>query len=163
MPSENRSEQAIIVLDMINDIAHPESKNFEQATSEIIPLLQGELKYFRERMRPVIFCQTQSGKTEKSFSEQVIQPLSPRAQEISIAKKTDNAFLGTDLYEILVKLKIERLSIVGAFTHTSVIKTVGSALDLGFSVVVPETCVCAKSQQDHLAALHLINRWLSAG
>lgn len=160
MLGENRSEQALIILDMINDIAHPEGGNFEPATLEIVPLVQGELKYFRERMRLVIFVHTDMGEGH-DFKTQIIQSLSPRSKEIILSKKGPNAFFDTDLAKILHEHRIGSVAIVGAFSHTSVARTVASALDHGFSVVVPETCTCSRKPQDHQAALHLINGWLS--
>jgi len=164
--NENRSERAIIILDMINKFAHVEGSQFEPRTADIIPYLQGEVQYFRERMRPVIFSNTfelLDQPTEKDdFDQQIIQPLSPRSGEILIKKDRPNAFYRTELSDMLFNWKIRNLTIVGAFSHTSVLMTAVSALDYGFSVVVPETCVCANNSEDHTAALHVISRWLTA-
>lgn len=167
MLGENRSERAILILDMINDLAHPEGRNFVASTADIIPFVQGELQYFRERMRPVVFCSTQMNDNvddlgNDGLEARVIQALSPRTGEISIAKPRPNAFFATDLLRVLQGLKVKTLTIVGVFSHTSVITTTASALDQGFSVVVPETCICAQDALDHAAALRLINRWLTS-
>lgn len=167
MLGENRSERAILILDMINDVAHPEGKNFDASTADIIPFVQGELQYFRERTRPVVFCNTKMTQkpqdpAHEDFGARVIQALSPRTGEITITKTRPNAFFATDLLRVLQGLKVKNLTIVGAFSHKSVITTAASALDNGFSVVVPETCVCAADAADHIAALRLINRWLNS-
>ncbi len=166
MLGDNRSERAIVVLDMINDMAHPEGRNYAASTTDIIPFLQGELQYFRERMRPVIFCNTVIAASAKpltvDFPERVIQALSPRTGEICVTKTRPNAFFDTNLLQVLTGLKVKNITIVGAFSHTSVITTAASARDHGFSVVVPETCVCASDPLDHQAALRLINRWLNS-
>ncbi len=167
MLGEDRSERAILILDMINDIAHPEGRNFDGSTNDIIPFVQGELQYFRERMRPVIFCNSEPDKASgpsnaDSFRERVIQALSPRTGEICITKTRPSAFFNTNLLHALKTIKVSDLTIVGAFSHTSVIATTFSALDHGFSVVVPETCICAANPHDHAAALRLINRWLNS-
>jgi len=155
---ENRSEQAIIIIDMINNIAHPNGENYASATKEIIPLVQGELKYFRERMQPVIFCNT---KKNSLFNQQIIHELSPHPQEVLLLKKSFNAFFETNLLKVLHENRVKSLTIVGVFTHESILRTVASALDHGFSVVVPETCTCSKTPEDQEAALLCINRWLS--
>ncbi len=116
--------------------------------------MQGELQYFRERMRPVIFCNTVG-------NGGVIQALLPRTGEVCVSKTGPNAFYETELLTVLKSLKVTYLTIVGAFSHASVLATAIAALDHGFSVVVPETCVCAADTNDHVAALRLINRWLS--
>lgn len=166
MLDENRSERAIIVLDMINEFAHSEGNQYEMATADIIPYVKGELQYFRERMRPVVYCNTAILRTNHAdisvnFRSSVIQTLSPRTGEISLTKRRPNAFYETELLSILNNLKVRALTIVGSFSHTSVLTTAATALDHGFSVVVPETCVCAGNVQDHAAALRLINRWLT--
>ena len=166
MLDENRSERAIIILDMINKFAHVEGSCFTEASVDVIPFLQGEVQYFRERMRPVIFGNTGATApailTEREqFDQQVIQPLSPRNGELLVRKTRPNAFFQTELLDILLNLKIRNLTIVGAFSHTSVLMTAASALDCGFSVVVPETCVYSQDPEDHAAALRLIHRWLN--
>lgn len=165
MLGENRSERAILVLDMINEFAHKEGRQYEVSTVDIVPFIQGELQYFRERMRPVIFCNTlvdyETREEGENFATEVIQALSPRTGEVCLSKTRPNAFFRTDLADILLSLRVRNLTIVGAFSHTSVITTAACALERGLSVVVPETCVCAPYPQDHAAALRLINRWLN--
>jgi nicotinamidase-related amidase len=164
---ENRSERAMIILDMTNEIAHPEGSKYEPTTVDIIPYLQGELTYFRERMRPVIFCYTlPTHHADQSievvdFNAKIVHPLSPRSKEICIVKQRPNAFFKTDLIDVLQNLRVRNLTIVGAMAHTSVLTTAASALDYGFSVVVPETCVCSGNPHDQAAALCLINTWVS--
>jgi nicotinamidase-related amidase len=163
--NDSRSGRAIVILDMINDFAHVEGARYEVSTQDIIPFIQGEVQYFRERMRPVIFCNNSTGYGQgdnnvQDFGCQVIQALSPRNGEISIKKNRPNAFFKTDLVDILLSLKVGKLTIVGVFSHTSILMTAAAALDYGFDVVVPETCICADNAQDHIASLRLINRWL---
>lgn len=164
MSSENRS-RAVIVLDMVNDLSHREGRDFVPSTSEIIPFIQGELQYFRERMRPVIFCNTVASHhhetKEADHQSNVIQALSPRVGEIIVKKTRPNAFFGTDLLAILTDANLRELTIVGVCSHTAVLSTAIAALDHGFFVVVPETCVWAPDSQDHAAALRIISRWLS--
>lgn len=167
MLGEERSERAILILDMVNDVAHQQGRNFERATQDIIPFVQGELQYFRERTRQAIFCNTvdkrHSADADASINpSSVIQALSPRTGEICVSKTRPNAFFGTELLHILTTLKAKNLTIVGAYSHTSVLATAMSALDHGFSVVVPETCICAPDMNDHIAALRIFNRWLSS-
>jgi nicotinamidase-related amidase len=162
---KKRSEQAILILDMINEFGHLDGNRFESGIVDIIPYVQGELQYFRERMRPVIFCNSElpnDAGDESLIRSQVIQALSPRTGEISIKKTHHNAFYKTDLANILAALDVCDLTIVGAFSHESVIITAAAAIDHGYAVVIPETCILGDNQQDHQAALRLINRWLKA-
>lgn len=158
MLGENRSERAIVLVDLINEFAHPEGKRFIAGAKDIIPYVQGELQYFRERMRPVLFCSSIINR-EQSFLDEVIRELTPRRGEICIKKSKADAFLHTDLAATLHNLKVKTLTIVGLPLTSSISLTAASALQHGFSVVVPETCVCSHDEQDHLAALRLITLW----
>ncbi len=160
MLGENRSERAILVIDMINEFADSAGGSFIPGAKEIIPYILGELQYFRERMRPVIFCTTQWPKTTDQRSE-VIRELSPRSKEICINKARPNAFFNTELKAILDQMKVKNITLVGVPFHTSIVLTAASALDNGFSVVVPETCVCSANEQDYASALRIFTRWLS--
>lgn len=158
MLGENRSGRAIVLVDLINDYAHLEGRRYLPGVKDIIPYVQGELQYFRDRMRPVLFCNTaQVG--AKNFYGQVIRELTPRTGEISINKNHPDAFLHTDLFIILKNLKVKTLTIVGCPLTESIILTAASALQLGFSVVVPETCVCARTEQEQATALRLLSLW----
>lgn len=159
MLGENRSGRAIVLVDLTNEFAHPDGSGFVPQALDIIPLVQGELQYFRERMRPIFFCNTVQAHSG-SFGE-VIRELRPRTGEICIEKKYPDAFLHTDLFSILAKLKVKNLTIVGLSAPTSILLTAASALQHGYSVVVPETCVCSplEHEAEHAAALRLIALW----
>ncbi len=159
MLGENRSERAILVVDMINEFANEGGQSYIPSSREIIPYILGELQYFRERMRPVIFCNTQWEQAE--LRSEVIRELSPRTKEICLNKSRPNAFYNTELKAILQQLKVKTLTIVGVPFHTSILLSAASALDNGFSVVVPETCVCSASEQDYAASLRIMSRWLA--
>lgn len=150
--SENKSGRAILVVDMVEELEHEESKAYSVASQEILPFVQGELQYFRDRMRPVIFCMS-------AENSRIIRALSPRTGELCIKKDRPNAFFNTTLSDILNSLKVKTLTIVGMPLHTSVLLTAAAAIDHGFSIVVPETCVCSIDEHDHSAALRLVNRW----
>lgn len=152
MLGENKSRRALIVVNMTDHFAHQDGACYIKTSKEIIPFVQGELQYFRDRMRPVIFCSTKA-------RGNIIRELSPRRGEICIEKEKANAFLNTNLGQILLDQKVKNLTIVGLQLYNSVLLSAAAALLEGFSVVVPETCVCSDREQEHLAALRLFNRW----
>ena len=63
MLGENKSGRALIIVNMTDHFAHQNGARYVTASQEeIIPFVQGELQYFRDRMRPVVFCSmAQSG------------------------------------------------------------------------------------------------------
>ncbi len=152
MAHENTLGRALLVIDMTHKFAHCESSFYINNATDIIPFIQGELQYFRDRMRPIIFCST-------ALSGSIIRELSPRQGELCVEKKSYNAFLNTNLVNLLAKNNIQKITLVGLQLYDSILVTAASALELGFSVVVPETCVASDNELDHIAALQLINRW----
>lgn len=144
MPPSKESDRALIVIDMTVDrvAAVP-------GALDLVRYVQGELKYFRERGRPVLFVCTGEG-------AQVIPELTPRTGERIVVKKHLSAFFGTPLSELLPPDQVKRLTLTGLETNTSILLTAADALARGYHVVVPEPCVCAVDQKDHDYALRQI-------
>lgn len=118
---------------------------------DLIRYIRGELRYFRERGRPVIFACSERGDGKPG----VIAELTPRTGETVLFRHTPSAFHDTGLDETL-PTEVRRLTLVGVETHTSILLTAGDAYARGFQVVVPEPCACAKDPADHAYAMRLI-------
>ena len=150
------SDRALLILDMVADRVAAAGP----LATTIVRYVQGELRYFRERGRPVIFACTAPDLDEPP---QIIQELTPRSDERVMWKSAPSAFFDTDLGETLKELEIARLTLVGLETHTSVLLTAADAVARGFQVVVPDPCVCAADPDDHKFALRQIRevwpRW----
>jgi nicotinamidase/pyrazinamidase len=142
------SDRALLILDMVQD--HVDAVPGAQG---IVRYVQGELRYFRERGRPVIFACTAP---DLLHPPQIIQELTPRSDERIMWKSAPSAFFDTDLGDSLRDLKVRRLTLVGLETHTSVLLTAADAVARGFQVVVPDPCVCATDLEDHRFALRQI-------
>lgn len=124
---------------------------------DLIRYIRGELRYFRERDRPVIFTCREGAMSRR---EGVVVPeLTPRTTERVLFRHTPSAFFGTALDELL-PASTRRLTLVGVDTATSILLTAADAYARGFQVVVPEPCVCAEDPADHAFAMRLIReRW----
>jgi nicotinamidase-related amidase len=64
-----------------------------------------------------------------------------------VYKHEANAFLNTDLLELLKRWEIERLVICGMMTHMDVDATARAASDLGFQVIVAEDACATRDLQ----------------
>ncbi len=150
-PDDTReSDRALIVLDMTLDRFRGPSA-IEGAAS-IMRFVQGELRYFRERGRMVVFA-NQAG------AGVVIQELTPRSDELTMQKSAPSAFFGTSLDTALRRRGVRRVTLVGLETHTSVLLTAADAFSRGYEVVVPDPCVRAGNAEAHEAALSLLRRY----
>lgn len=149
------SDRALVVLDMTLDRFHGPAA--VAGAGAIVRFVQGELRYFRERGRPVVFA---CGDATDTL---VIQEMTPRSDEIVFKKPGPSAFFGTSLDTALRSQGVRRVTLVGLETHTAVLLTAADAMARGYEVVVPDPCVCAHDPEAHRAALALLRRfWTSA-
>lgn len=145
------SDRALLILDMTADrVTGPDAV---PGATQIVRYVQGELRYFRERGRPVIFALTAPDLSEPPA---ILQELTPRSDERVLLKAAPSAFYDTDLGEVLKAQRVRRLTLVGLETHTSVLLSAADAVARGLHVVVPDPCVCSANPDDHRFALRQI-------
>jgi nicotinamidase-related amidase len=145
--SRSESDRALVILDMTLDRFRGDRA--VAGAASIVRFVQGELRYFRERGRPVLFA-------IDGLAAPVIQELTPRSDERVLRKGAPSAFFRTELEELLARRRVRRLTIVGLETHTAVLLTAADALSRGLEVVVPEPCVAAGDPTSHEGALRLL-------
>jgi nicotinamidase-related amidase len=146
-PESAESDRALIILDMTIDRFRGSAAI--PGAGDVVRFIQGELRYFRERGRLIVFASSDDAGV-------VIQELTPRSDEISIRKSGPSAFFRTSLDDTLRSRRVRRVTLVGLETHTSVLLTAADALARGFEVVVPDPCVCARDPQAHTDALTML-------
>lgn len=145
------SDRALLILDM--GLSRVRGSDAVVGAEHLVRFIQGELRYFRERGRFVVFA---NGSVDNLGADVVIPELTPRSDEIRLSLSAPSAFFGTDLDRLLQKHGVRRLTLVGVETHTAVLLTGGDALARGYEVVVPEPCVCANDVVAHDTALRLL-------
>lgn len=168
MVAEKPLRKALVVIDMIRDFIEEKAPVEVPAGRWIIPNIQGEIKYFRERGRPVFFVCDRHEENDPNFSvwprhavrgtagAEIVPALSPQPSDITVYKLSYSAFFGTDLDDRLRNAGATDLLVCGVCTNTGILYTVADAMMRGFSVVVPETCVAALTEEDHRFALRQI-------
>ncbi len=89
---------------------------------------------------------------------EIIDELKPREGEISISKNRTDTFIGTP-FEFLLRLYgIKTLIPTGIATEVGILPTSWHALNLGFSVVIPEDVVAAMQKEYHGEAMAFLKR-----
>ena len=157
------SDRALLVLDMQADAGG----GVPPLAETILRFVQGELRYFRERGRPVFFALTHLpaplrspvldvAGASSSFTPVMLQEFTPRTDEPVIVKSSPSAFFHTPLQEHLDRSRVRRITLVGLETHTSVLLTAADAFARGFDVIVPDPCVAAADPELHKTALRLV-------
>lgn len=140
MSKAKKSDRALVVVDMHADLV-ARSKNAQ----EIVRYIKGELKYFRERDRPIFFAKRQN------LSE-LLPVLTPRRGEQIYTRTHDSAFKNTELLQMLNAHQIKRLTLVGLETHNAILATALDAKSNALQVVVPDPCVTSVDLNAHKEA-----------
>jgi nicotinamidase-related amidase len=153
--SRLRSERALLIIDMVESMVY--GPDAIAGAKECIRFIEGELRYFRERDRSILFLSTLGLNTAPS---PFISELTPRSTEPIIYKSAPDGFFGSNLSGTLDDLNVSRLTLTGVVASTSILLTGGSAMARGYHVVVPNPCVADNDPESQGYALHLIrNVW----
>ena len=146
-----KRERALVVIDMTSRLVYGEGGRPVAGAKDLIRFIQGELRYFRERDRAVVFVLSRgrAGTT-------IIPELTPRAGELIIDKPSHSCFFGTQLQSYLEERGAGRVTLVGVGTADNVLITAADADARGFGVSVPDPCVCDADPDAHAFALRLI-------
>lgn len=144
-------DAALLVIDVQNAIDDPKwgPRNNPGAVANIANLLDS----WRSSGRVIIHIRHDStfadspyrpGQPGNAFKTEV----APRDGETIVAKRTNSAFIGTDLEQRLRRAGHTRLVITGVLTHNSVEATVRMAGNLGFETIVVSDATWATDKTD---------------
>jgi nicotinamidase/pyrazinamidase len=159
-----RAGDALLVVDMQNDFM-PGGALGVQGGDEITPEVNGLIELFTRRGLPIVFSrdwhppghcsfEAQGGvwpmhcvqNTEgAAFTKDLAMPANPRiiSKATNLDREAYSAFDATGLEDLLTRLAVTRIFIVGLATDYCVLATVRDARQAGFEVIVPEQGVRA--------------------
>ena len=145
------SDAALIVIDVQKTIDHPSwgERNNPEAESNIAALLAA----WRSSGRPIYHVRHDSVEPASHYRPgQPGHDFKPEAQplphETIIAKRTNSAFIGTDLESRLRGANQSMLVVAGVITNNSVEATVRMAGNLGFDVFLVEDATFTFGRKD---------------
>jgi len=173
---------ALVLIHMQHGITHPEGKvaflGHAKATREsgIIGRQQLLLEAFRKKKLPVVFVNAITPDTKwpayGRFWEgiqkhranlpgtkdlEVIQELAPAPGEPLLFNWPFGIFTGNNLREVLDKLGVETLVLVGVATDMAVLTAVFQASDMLYNVIVPSDTCTSATPKFHEAAIEMID------
>lgn len=164
-----KEETALVIVDMQNDFAHPDGKLFVAGSRKTIPFIQELLKKARQKDMKVFFTQDWHTKYDPEFKiwgehaaagtwgSEIIEDIKPLENEFLIRKLRYDAFFGTPFDLYLRAFNIKNLIITGTVANICVLHTAGSAVLLGYNIVVPVDAVSALTIFDCEAAFRQID------
>ncbi len=167
--------KALIIIDMLRDFIEEGAPMEVPAGRWIVENIAGEIRYAREKGRPIIFICQCNEKDDPDFEgkaahavkgtpgAEVIDALEPQTGDHIVLKSGYSGFFRTNLEKLLDDLDIDEVSITGVSTNTCVLYTAMDAVQRGFGVIVPGPCVAALTEEDHNFALRQINEVFRSG
>jgi len=151
VPKPLPADAALIVIDLQEAIDHPSwgERNNPEAEKNVAALLAA----WRSAGRPVYHIRHDSSEPASHYRPgQPGHDFKPEAQpaagEVVIAKKTNSAFIGTDLETRLRAANLSPLIVTGVITNNSVEATVRMAGNLGFDTYLVEDATFTFARRD---------------
>jgi nicotinamidase-related amidase len=142
---------ALIVIDLQRAIDHPSwgARNNPDAEKKVAALLEA----WRVSRRPIYHVRHDSTEPESHYrpgqpGNDFKSEAQPMPGEMVIAKRTNSAFLGTDLERMLRAREQQTLFVAGVITNNSVEATVRMAGNLGFETFLIEDACFTFARKD---------------
>lgn len=173
--AKGRGKSALLLLDVISDF------EFEDGSALLRNTLPMAERLARLRLRskkagiPVIYANDNFGNWQKDFKtiveefgsrsskgHKVVDLLKPDKEDYYVLKPHRSAFYSTSLMLLLKSLDVDDLILTGVTTDICVLFTANDAYMRGFTLQVPEDCVCAVKDAYSSEGLDFIKRVLKA-
>lgn len=173
--TSNRSSVAVLLIDVINDLAFPGHETLLPHAELMAENLSQLCTRARELHIPVIYVNDNFGRwrsdlhhqVDRCLNEQVpgrpiVQKLIPKSNDYFILKPKHSGFYCTSLDLLLGALGVETLILTGLVTNICVLFTANDAYMRDYKIWVPQDCCAAVDQRDHKIALKLMQDVLKA-
>jgi nicotinamidase-related amidase len=142
---------ALLVIDVQNAIDDP--KWGRRGQPEMERNIGDLLAAWRERRLPIVHIRHDSTDAASPYrpgthGNEFKPEVAPQPGEPVVDKRTNSAFIGTDLMDLLDELQVSQLVLTGVLLENSVEATARMAGNLGFEVVIPEDAVASIDRTD---------------
>jgi nicotinamidase-related amidase len=171
----DKSEIALLVIDVINDLDFPEANQLlRQARPMARKILQLK-KRAKQAGIPVIYVNDNFGRWRSDFRRQVVHCLreNSRGQEIVsllqpdeddyfVLKPKHSGFFSTTLETLLHYLGSKKLILTGIAGNFCVLFTANDAYMRDFELIIPSDCTASNTAGENRDALRLMRKFLKA-
>src|SRR2546429_8415219 len=169
----DKSEVALILVDVINDLDFPEAKQL----ARFIPALADSIARLKRRAKaagvPVIYVNDNFGRWRSDFraliehcrkgkSRSLIEKLYPERDDYFVLKPKHSGFFSTTLETLLRYLGSETLIITGIAGNFCVLFTANDAYMRDYTLIIPSDCTASNSAAENREALSLMRKFLRA-
>jgi nicotinamidase-related amidase len=169
----DKSEVALIIVDVINDLDFPEAKQL----ARFIPNLADKIARLKRRAKaarvPVIYVNDNFGRWRSDFraliahcrqgkAHSLIEKLYPKQDDYFVLKPKHSGFFSSTLETLLRYLGVRRLIITGIAGNFCVLFTANDAYMRDYELTIPCDCVISNTAKENKEALRLMKRYLKA-
>jgi nicotinamidase-related amidase len=171
----DKSEIALLLIDVINDLDFPEAK---QLLRYARPMARKLLR-LKERAKkagiPVIYVNDNFGRWQSDFRRQVqhclrddslghqiVSLLQPEEDDYFVLKPKHSGFFSTTLETLLHYLGSTKLILTGIAGNFCVLFTANDAYMRDYDLVIPSDCTASNSAKENREALTLMRKFLKA-
>jgi nicotinamidase-related amidase len=165
-------ERAVVVVDMIHDFVY--GKFGTDRAQRIVPCIKKLLAQARKKGVPVIYLKDAHGKDDKELEvwgqhamkgtkgSEIIPEIAPQKGDHVLEKTRYSSFHETGLDELLKKLGVKEVILVGVATDICVRHSAADAFFRGYRITVPSECVETISDDAQCRALDEMKRLYNA-
>jgi len=171
----DKSDIALLIIDMINDLDFPEGK---QLLAHALPAAR-QIADLKRRAKaaevPVIYVNDNFGRWRSDFRAQVehclhdgvlgqaiAELLRPEEDDYFVLKPKHSGFFSTTLDVLLEYLEVKTVILVGIAANICVLFTANDAYLRDFRLIVPHDCVASNTIEENKHALAQVQTVLKA-
>ncbi|MFA5890131.1 MAG: isochorismatase family cysteine hydrolase [Actinomycetota bacterium] len=164
---------ALLIIDMQNDIAHPDGRMFIRDAAHRAEAMGLVLDAFREARAPVVHAvrshrsdgwdverfrmpSFEAGRgicVEGTWGRQILDRFSPEPGEPVVVKRRFSAFLGTELDMLLRRARVTKVAVCGVSLPNSPRATMFDAVSLDYDVICVEDGMATANDETRIANL----------
>lgn len=170
---KTKSEQALLIIDMINDFQFHNGPILAKQADTISHNILSLKENMKKNGSPIIYINDHyklwqanfekiAAKCRNSLSENIIHRLYPNDDEYFLIKPKHSAFYGTALNTLLYSLNIKELVITGIAGNICVLFTANDAYMREYRITVPSNCIASNTEEDNDFALRMMKHILKA-
>jgi nicotinamidase-related amidase len=171
----DKSEIALLLIDVINDLEFPEAKRLLRYARPMARKLFLLKKRAKKAGIPVVYVNDNFGRWQSDFRRQVrhclrensrgqeiVALLQPDEDDYFVLKPKHSGFFSTTLDTLLRYLGSQKLIITGIAGNFCVLFTANDAYMRDYDLIIPSDCTVSNSPEENREALALMRKFLKA-
>jgi nicotinamidase-related amidase len=171
----DKCETALLLIDVINDLAFPEADRMLPAAREMAQRLLSLKKRARRAGIPAVYVNDNFGKWKSDFrrtiehcvdrkskGREIVKVLRPDDDDYFVLKPKHSGFFSSTLETLLRYLGAERLILTGIAGNFCVLFTANDAYMRDYELLIPEDCCVSNTPAENNGALELMRKFLKA-